>query len=77
MKKLIIGLGLIFTSTIFDCCIIIASAIMASELTAWYGLGKMYTSIVENKLTIPLIIVNIILIIGFIIIYKEYNNNEK
>ena len=73
MKKYLIATTLAFFGLIADVGILIFGAIIGSSLTEWSrDLGKVWTAISNNHLLIPFIIATALMVLGIVLLIKEY-----
>ena len=74
MKKTLIGIALLISSTLAYVGISISATICGSQLTEWItDKGKVGTALTENALfSIPCIISTIMFVMGIAILFSEY-----
>lgn len=73
MKKIIIGGIMLLSGIVMDMGILLFGAIYGSQLTQWRtNLGKVWTAIFENHLLIPFLGGTIAIIVGIVILIREY-----
>lgn len=76
MKKTLIGIALLISSTLAYVGISISATIYGSQLTEWStDKGKIGTALTENALLfIPFIITTVMFVLGIAILFNEYNS---
>ena len=74
MKKTVIGITFLISSTLAYVGILISATIYGSQLTEWItDKGKVGTALTENALfSIPCIISTIMFVMGIAILFSEY-----
>ena len=74
IKKTLIGIALLISSTLVYIGVSISASIYGSQLTSWItSMGKIGTALTENAiLLVPCIIATIMFILGLAILLSEY-----
>lgn len=73
MKKLLIGVALAFWGLFADIGILLFGAIYGPSLSQWQtSLGPMWTAIVENHLRGPFVLATGVMVLGIVVLVKEY-----
>lgn len=78
MKKYLIGTTLAFFGLFADIGILIFGAIVGSALTEWQtNLGKVWTAISDNYLLIPFILATAVMVLGVVLLIKDYFSDKS
>ena len=77
MKRGLVGAVLMLSAIILDAAIIISGAILGAALTGWSTTaGRLWTAVGENNLVLLLVIAQLVLIVGVILLVKEYSDKS-
>lgn len=78
MKKIIIGIVILIISTLSNISILIATSLIASNMKEWKtDDGKFMTALSTYGLLLPYIVTCIFVILGILILAKEYFSIEN